>query len=169
MSLPFTGDETTLLRGFLQYFRDTLQRQASGLDAEQLGQPHPPSTLTLGGLVAHLCFVEDHWFSFIVAGHERDLEWRDVDWKVEPDHDFEQWHRWSPDELLARHRDFCDRSDALLDAALGEGGLDQLCARKRHGHDVDLRWVLIHMVEEYARHCGHADLIREAVDGAVAL
>lgn len=167
--IPFAGDETAMLRGFLDHFRDTLQRQAAGLDATQLGQPLPPSTLSLGRLLAHLCFVEDHWFSVVLAGNDPDPEWRDVDWRASPDVDFDAWDRWSPDDLRARHRDFCARSEAALDAALATGGLDQLCARQRHGHDVSLRWVLVHMIEEYARHCGHADLIREALDGAVDL
>lgn len=166
MSIPFTGDETTLLRAFLDHHRETLQRQCSDLDVDGLGRRQPPSTLTLGGLLAHLCFVEDYWFSVVLHGNAPDPEWSDVDWRATPDHDFDGWPRWTPTELLARHRDFTRRSDALLEAALASGdGLDQLCATQRHGSDVSLRWVLIHMIEEYARHCGHADLLREAVDG----
>lgn len=167
--IPFAGDEPTLLRAFLGHFRETLQRQCTGLDAAQVARRLEPSALTLGGLLSHLAFVEDHWFAVVLTGEEPAPEWRDVDWRADPDFEFHRARGRTPEELLAGHREACERSEALLDAALTRGGLDQLCARRRHGREVSLRWVLVHMVEEYARHCGHADLLRESIDGAVDL
>ena len=162
---PLRGDEADQLYGFLDYHRATLQRKAAGLDAAGLAQTLQPSSMTLGGMLKHLAFVEDNWFSLFLHGHERAAPWRDVDWKADPDWD---WHSAASDDpkaLRALHDDAVVRSRELAAGV----GLDTLSVRRLHGVDqpVTLRWIVLHMMEEYARHNGHADLIRESIDGVV--
>ena len=163
----FVNDEVTMLREFVDHYRATIRLQASGLSDEQLAQTHGPSDLTLGGMLKHLAGVEDYWFTYCLAGSETIEPWESVDWDADPDWD---WHSAADDthaELDALLVAAIARSDAALDAALERGGLEQPLARERRsGQTPTVRWLLIHMVEEYARHAGHADLIRESIDGA---
>jgi uncharacterized damage-inducible protein DinB len=160
---PVRGTEAEQLYGFLDYQRATLEWKTAGLDAAQLARTHPPSTMTLGGMLKHLALVEDYWFSYVFAGNEAATVFRDVDWDDDPDW---EWHTAASDEpSLLR---------ALLDGVVvhsrsvvqGEE-LDALSARpsRRTGEKLSLRWIVLHMIEEYARHNGHADLIRESIDG----
>jgi uncharacterized damage-inducible protein DinB len=162
---PTHGPEHAQLRAWLDYHRDTLRWKCRGLTAEQLAQPLPPSTLTLGGLMAHLALVEDNWLSVVLMGREGHEHWRDADWEDDPDWEMSDAARHSPEELLALY----DRVIARCDAVLDEVGddLDRRSVRnsREHGTPFDLRWILVHLVEEYARHNGHADLIRESIDG----
>lgn len=166
---PPAGDEVTLLRAFLAFHRDTLRLKTSGLDDAGLRRPLPPSTMTLGGLLTHLAYVEDYWCGVVLHGREPAAPWDAVDWATEPDAD---WHLARGRDAVALRRTLDDAvaaSDAAVDAVLaapGGAGLDTLAARERHGERVSLRWILVHLVEEYARHNGHADLLREAVDGS---
>jgi uncharacterized damage-inducible protein DinB len=161
---PSSGDEVTLLRGFLDFHRDTLRMKAEGLSTEQLSTTLPPSTLTIGGMVKHLALVEQSWFSGVFRGEEDTEPWASVDWDADPDWEFRTAAEDSPEEL----RDLLDRavadSDRILEEALAEG-LDALAVRRSKDGPVSLRWILLHMIEEYARHNGHADLIRESIDG----
>lgn len=163
---PTTAGEADTLLGFLDFHRRTLLLKVDGLDADALRRPLPPSTMTLAGLMKHLANVEDHWFSTVWLGE--DVEpWASADWDDDPDW---EWHS-AVDDDPAHVRALWDaavaRSRGTVAAALAAGGLDQVAHRRRRdGGTWSLRWVLLHMVEEYARHNGHADLLREAADGA---
>ncbi|MCY4727008.1 DinB family protein [Nocardioides sp. STR2] len=166
----FSNDEVGMLRSFLDHYRATVRLQASGLTDEQLDQPLPPSDLTLGGMLKHLAFVEDYWFSYNLAAHEPAPPWDTAPWAEDGDWD---WHSAAGQphaELDAMLAAAIERSDACLDAALAEDpDLGRRVARPRppeKGETATIRWVLVHMVEEYARHAGHADLIRQSIDGA---
>jgi uncharacterized damage-inducible protein DinB len=162
---PPTGPELEQLTAFLDFQRETVLLKAEGLDAEALRRPLPPSSLTLGGLLNHLALVEDSWFRERFAGLPEQEVWAGVDWEADPDFEFRTAADLAPDELRRRYRDACARSREVVARA---EGLDQLGAQpRRDGTRWDLRWLLLHMIEETARHAGHADLLREAVDGRV--
>ncbi|WP_402465111.1 DinB family protein [Isoptericola aurantiacus] len=165
---PLRADESTTLRAFLDYHRDTLRRKAAGLTAEQLRTPLPPTTMTLGGLLKHLAYVESNWFLVVLDGGDPLPPFDTVDWSADPDWEWHSAATDSPADLQELLDQAVAASDRVLDAALVQGGLDQLAAREsRHGDGAfSLRWILVHLIEEYARHNGHADLLREALDGA---
>ena len=165
---PLVAGEVEMLLAWLDYHRDTLRARAEGLTADQLSAPHPPSTLTLGGLLKHMALVEDHWFSVILLGNEPAEPWRNADWEADDDWEFHSAFRDSPEELRRLFDDGCAASDRNLERVLADGGLDTLSVREsRHepGSRFSARWIVVHMIEEYARHNGHADLIRESIDG----
>jgi hypothetical protein len=160
-----TGTELELLTQYLDYQRETMLMKTDGLTREQLAQPLPPSTLTLGGLLNHLALVEDSWFEERFVGAPEREPWAGVDWDADPDWEFRTAAGLEPEELRDRYRQACDRSRAVVAAATG---LDQLSVvPRRDGSSFSLRWVLLHLLEETARHAGHADLLREAIDGTV--
>ena len=166
----FSNDEVGMLRSFLDHYRATIRLQASGLTDAQLDQTLPPSDLTLGGMLKHLAFVEDYWFSYHLVADEPAPPWDTAPWDDDPDWD---WHSAAGeshadlDALLVRA---IARSEERLDAVLAaDPDLGRRVARPRppeKGETATVRWVLVHMVEEYARHAGHADLIRQSIDGA---
>jgi uncharacterized damage-inducible protein DinB len=159
-----TGDELTLLSQFLDYHRATLVQKASGLDRGQLGTRLGPSTLTLAGLVKHMALVEDGWFGRVLLGREYSEPWDSVDWDADPDWEFRTAVDDEPEDVLRLYADACERSRAATTEA---GDLDRVAARpSRSGEPFSLRWIMLHMIEETARHNGHADLIRENIDGA---
>ncbi len=165
---PHVADEVRMLRSFLAYYRATIQRQADGLTAAQLAAAHAPSDLTLGGMLKHLAIVEHWWFVNVLEGRDGDPDWvPEGIWESDEDWD---WHSAADDDaatLQARFEAAVAESDRITDAALGtDAGLDTLARRARHGSRTSLRWILVHLIEEYARHAGHGDLIREAVDGS---
>ena len=164
---PAAGDEVTTLLGFLDFQRATLEWKCTGVDAAGLRATVAASSMTLGGLLKHMAYVEDVWFSHRLYGHERASPWDTVDWKADRDWDFDSAAQDSPEQLLARWRESVDRSRALVEEALVDGGLDQRAAMvdPYSGEAPSLRWIVVHMIEEYARHNGHADLLRESVDG----
>jgi uncharacterized damage-inducible protein DinB len=158
------GDELTLLSQFLDYHRATLVWKVSGLDRQQLGTQLEPSALTLAGLVKHMALVEDSWFGQVLLGRDEGEPWASVDWDDDPDWEFRTAVDDDPDALLALYTDACERSRA---AVAEVGDLDRLAAkRSRSGEQFNLRWIMLHMIEETARHNGHADLLRESIDGA---
>ena len=125
------------------------------------------STMTLGGLLNHMSYVEDLWFSRRLHGQDPAPPWDTVDWAADPDWDWHSATEDSPDQLLALWQAAVARSRSRVAEALADGGLDRLARRTwPDGRAPSLRWILVHMVEEYARHNGHADLIRESVDGS---
>jgi uncharacterized damage-inducible protein DinB len=165
---PLAGDETATLLGFLEFHRATLAWKCSGLDAAGLRATVGASTMTLGGLLKHLAYVEDDWCSRWLHGRERHPPWDTVDWKADPDWDWHSAAEDTPEQLLALWQDAVDRSRSLVAEALADGGLDRPARRTlSDGRALSLRWILVHLVEEYARHNGHADLLRESVDGLV--
>jgi uncharacterized damage-inducible protein DinB len=162
---PYAGDERTMLLAFLDWHRDTLRVKTEGLDAAQLGTRLEPSTLTLGGLLKHMAWVEDWWFGINLLGRDAAPPFDGVDWRADRDWELTSAKGAGPEEL----RELFDRFTAASDEILaGSEGLDQMTARKhpRTGEGLSLRWILLHMIEEYARHNGHADLIRESIDGS---
>jgi uncharacterized damage-inducible protein DinB len=158
------GDELTLLNQFLDFQRAVLYRKAEGLSAAQLAARLGPSDLTLGGLLKHGALVEDGWFQERLLGLPSREPWAGVDWDADPDWEFRTAQDDAPDDLLRMYREACDRSRA---AVAEVGDLDAMAKQpNRSGELFSLRWILIHMIEETARHAGHADLIRESIDGA---
>jgi uncharacterized damage-inducible protein DinB len=158
-----TGPELDQLNAFLDLQRATLLLKCEGLTREQFARTHPPSTLTLGGLLNHLALVEDSWFHVRFAGQPEDQRWAGIDWDADPDYEFRTAADDEPDELRRRYTDACARSREVVANA---ASLDQLSVEARgNGAHFDLRWVMLHLIEETARHVGHADLIRESIDG----
>lgn len=163
---PLAAGEVATLTGFLDYQRATLEWKCRGLDAAGLAARVGASSMTLGGLLKHLALVEEGWFNRRLHGNDQLAPWNAVDWDADPDWEWHSAGDDSPETLLALWQDSVDRSRTLLDQALARGGLDQLASWSWPGGDTpSLRWILVHMIEEYARHNGHADLLREAVDG----
>ncbi|WP_435738170.1 DinB family protein [Cellulosimicrobium sp. PMB13] len=166
---PATADEITTLRGYLDFHRDTLRWKTSGLDAAELAQTLPPSTISLGGLLKHVALVESYWFSEIFLGKPLIAPFDTADWDADADWDWHSAVQDSPEELRVLLDRSIAASDEILEAAMADGGLDRVSAvvSKRTGEPWNLRWIVVHMIEEYARHNGHADLVRESIDGAV--
>lgn len=159
-SMNRAADESTTLLEMLEYYRTVLLRKTWGLTAEQLDTTVPPSDLTLGGLLLHMALVEDSWFDEGFAGNDQREPWASAPWDEDRDWDFHAAGEWSHQELVSQFEESVARSRRIVEEA---ASLDQPLARR---DSINLRWVLVHMIEEYARHCGHADLIRESIDGA---
>jgi uncharacterized damage-inducible protein DinB len=165
---PAAADETATLLGFLDYQRATFAWKCAGLDAAGLAATVGVSTMTLGGMLKHLALVEEGWFSRSLNNHDHGPPWNAIDWEADPDWDWDSAAEDSPEELRQLWQASVARSRTLVAQALANsGGLDQLAQRTwPDGRAPSLRWIICHMIEEYARHNGHADLIRESVDGA---
>ena len=167
---PLAATEADTLRGYLDYHRDTMLLKAEGLSQEQLSQTHPPSTLTLGGLLKHAALNDDWWFCRVFEGRETEPDWvpagafdADEDWELHSAKDD------SPEELRRIFASARSDADAAIDRALAKDGLETISVTmsRRQRTPFSLRWIILHMIEEYARHIGHADMLREAVDGQV--
>ncbi|OUM42861.1 DinB family protein [Arthrobacter sedimenti] len=159
-------DEKSNLQQFLNFQRGTLLLKTQGLGQGDLNRQLPTSTLTLGGLLKHLALVEDDWIQVKFLGKdEKDLEpWGSAPWGEDPDWEFHSAADDDPQELRNLYRDACARSrTAVTDCSLDDLSL----GTDRAGNQWNLRWVLTHLLEETARHNGHADLLREAIDGTV--
>lgn len=161
------GGEAETLLGYLDYHRATLAWKTEGLDAAALNRTVAASAMTLGGMLKHLALVEDSWFWERMAGHEAVSPWDAVDWTADEDWDWHSAVDDDPADLRALWRDSVERSRAVTAGALdSETGLDTPAIRRpRRGPAPNLRWIIVHMIEEYARHNGHADVLREAIDG----
>ncbi|HSK90051.1 MAG TPA: DinB family protein [Euzebyales bacterium] len=159
------ADERSMLNQFLDFHRATLLWKVEGLDREQLNTTTAASTLTLAGLLKHLAVCEDGWFRGALLGEEPALWWRHVDGDADPDWDFRTAADDDPADLIARYEHACERS---RQAVAGVASLDELGVEtsRRTGARYSLRWILLHMIEETARHNGHADLLRDAIDGS---
>jgi hypothetical protein len=164
---PAAGDETATLLGSLERQRATFAWKCGGLDSAGLNARLAPSTITLGGLLKHMALVEDFYFSVRLFGREFGVPWNTVDWDADPDWEWRTAGDDTPEQLMTLWQDAVARSRAAVAEALAEGGLDRLAQPWPDGRAPSLRRVLIDLVEEYARHVGHADLIRESVDGLV--
>lgn len=162
---PLLADELTSLTAFLDYQRATVLLKVDALDQDQLNRPAvPTTTLTLGGLVKHLALVEDSWLQETFLGRSLPEPWASAPFDVDPDWEFHSAAEDDPGELVGLYRTAVNRSRAAVNAA---GSLDQLSAQpsRAEGQPFSLRWILLHLLEETARHAGHADLLREAIDG----
>ncbi|MEW1600544.1 DinB family protein [Streptomyces sp. NPDC093808] len=154
----FTGDERAMLESWLDHHRSTLALKCAGLDDAQVRVAAvEPSRLTLLGLVRHMAEVERNWFQRIAAGQDVPTVYEDgTGSALEPAQGMDEalavWRR-----EIARGRELC--AGRSLDST------GRIAAGPLVGTEVGLRWVLIHMIEEYARHNGHADLLRERIDG----
>jgi uncharacterized damage-inducible protein DinB len=160
---PLNTDERTTLESWLDFHRATLAMKCESLDDEQAAVSVPPSTLTLTGLVQHMAEVERTWFRRVLAGEQAPPIY---DPRADPD---------GPDG------GFDLAEGATLAGALDTWRAEIACAREHcagrgladtgrfAGQDVSLRWIYVHMIEEYARHNGHADLIREHIDGTTGV
>ncbi len=159
-----SGSERDLLEQFLDFHRATLLQKAEGLTAEQLRQKLPTSDLSLAKLLKHLALVEDDWIQFRFLGHSEAEPWASAPWDDNPDWDFHSALDDDPDALRSLYKAACERTREAINGA----NLDDLAVRVgRDGEQWNLRWILIHLIEETARHNGHADLLREAIDGTV--
>jgi hypothetical protein len=161
------GDETATLLGALERQRSYLAWKCGGLDAAGLRATLAPSTITLGALLKHLANVEDDYFSRRLLGRDPGPPWDTVDWDADPEWDWHSAAEDSPEQLMALWRAAVARSRSAVSEALADGGLDQLGRGTGWSEPPSLRRILIDIIEEYARHVGHADLIRESVDGLV--
>jgi uncharacterized damage-inducible protein DinB len=124
--------------------------------------------MTLGGILKHMAFVENHWFSDWLLGREKLSPWREVDWSKDRDWDWNSAAGDAPEQLLKLWQNACALSRLNVSSALEMGPIGQLAKRTwPSGESPSLRWILVHMIEEYARHNGHSDLIRELIDGQV--
>ena len=166
-SIPWpatVADERTMLTGFLDGYRAVLVRKATGLQPEQLRQTLARSDLTLGGLLKHMAVVEDDWFERRFAGRELPEPWASADWEADIDWEMTSSVNDFPEELFALLDVAVRRSQAVTSDA---ASLDDLSATlDSKGQHWSLRWILVHMIEEYARHVGHADFLRQSIDGS---
>jgi uncharacterized damage-inducible protein DinB len=160
----FDAGERAMLEGWLDYHRATLAIKCTGLDDEQLRlRAVPPSNLSLVGLVRHMAEVERWWFRTVLAGEQIEDVYCTPD---NPDADFDDVDEASGVEAFATWRAECDLARSAAAAReLDDTGL--IPTGRDAGRYVSLRWICSHMVEEYARHNGHADLLRERIDGTV--
>ena len=156
-------DERSVLTEYLRNYRLTLEMRCAGLDAEQLARRSvPPSPMSLLGLIRHMADVERNWFRRTMAGEDVPFRYwynpePDVDWTgavADPEVVAQAWHAWR-DEVAFAEQFVANSAD-----------LDRLGV-KSDGNHISLRRIMVHMIEEYARHCGHADLLRERIDGRV--
>jgi uncharacterized damage-inducible protein DinB len=165
---PQQSGEVATMLGFLDYQRATLEWKCRALSDEQLRVALPTSPVTLSGLLKHLAYVEDYWFTEVVGGEPTPEPWASADTKADPDWDWSSAAGDSGDDLRALWAERVMRSRAIVEARLGQGeaaALSEAHSAWDGQGRVSLRWVLVHMIEEYSRHNGHADLIRESIDG----
>jgi uncharacterized damage-inducible protein DinB len=156
--LVSTGTEREVLDAFLDLYRAVVVRKVSGLSEEQLRRRHVPSATTLAGIVRHLTAVERGWFQRRLGQYpegrlDANTGGDDASWELGPDD--------SIGRLLADYEAACAESRRIAAAM----ALDEAVPHPRLGR-VSLRWVMVHMIEETARHAGHADILRELTDGA---
>ena len=165
---PLAGTEAEHLTGALDRLRATFRWKADDLDAAGLSARVGASSLTLGGLLKHLAVCEDYTFTHKLLGKPLGEPWEDADWDGNDDWEFASAADDTPGQLYALWDDAVERSRTRLRAALEDGGLDQHAhAAGPDGRHASLRRLVCDLIEEYGRHTGHADLIREAVDGRV--
>lgn len=148
-----------MLTSFLDYYRGVMVRKIEGLDAEGLRRSPVDSGTSLGGLLKHLGYVERQWFGESLGG----LELAFPSTKGDPDADFRLDKSETAESLIAFYRAECERSRNMV---ADNPDLNRVVPAS-HNRQVSLRWILIHMIEETARHAGHADILREMHDGEV--
>jgi uncharacterized damage-inducible protein DinB len=154
---PLVGSERELLTAFLDYHRQTVLWKIEGLNDTDLRRSMTPTGLSLLGLIKHLAYVERAWFQNEFAGEDVSFPWTDddpdADFRIEPDETTEQ--------ILTLYKTEVERSREITAAV----SFDDIARGPRPRRKPSLRWIIIHMIEETARHNGHVDLMREAIDG----
>lgn len=152
---PLAAPPVAMTSAFLDFLRATLIWKIDGVAEDALRRPMVPSGICLLGIVKHSAYVERWWFRSVFAGEDVPVGWSaedpDADWRIEPGD--------TTAAVLALYQDEVGRSRAI---AVGAAWDD---VARRPGRDQTLGWILTHMVEEVARHCGHADIMRELIDG----
>ena len=166
----FAAGEAGTLLGFLEFQRATFRWRTQGLTDEQLRRTVDghPSPMTLGGMLKHLSFVEFFWFEVTALGKPASQPWVDVDWDADPDWDWHSADQDGAEDLRALWEESVATSQGIVTDLLGTdpaAALDATHPAWGGSADVSLRWIIVHMIEEYARHNGHADLLREQIDG----
>ncbi len=164
---PLAGTEEEHLLGALDRLRTTFRWKAGGLDAAGLAHRIPPSTLTLGRLLKHLAFAEDVMFTWKLHGTSPGEPWTAVEPAEMHDWSFASADADEPAALYALWDAAAERARARVAEALADGGLDRPAWIGVDGQHASLRRLLCDLVEEYGRHTGHADLLRESWDGLV--
>jgi len=163
---PVAGDESATLVGSLERQRAIFAWKCGGLDAAGLRATLGPSSMTIGGLLKHLALVEEHYFAWRLWGRPPAAPFDTVDWDADPDW---EWHSAAddgPEQLYALWQESVARARANIAEALADGGMDRLLEQGwPDGRTPSLRRTMVDIIEEYARHVGHADLIRESIDG----
>jgi uncharacterized damage-inducible protein DinB len=160
LEVPLAGDEKAMLSAFLDRYRETILWKLDGLTTEQASARLVPSVTTLLGIVKHLAYVERGWFPIYFAGDPVSYPWpkdepdQDIDFRVEPGDTIET--------ISALYQQEITRSREVVAGA----SLDDLSKEQDRGPR-SLRWIMVHMIEETARHAGHADILRELTDGAI--
>jgi uncharacterized damage-inducible protein DinB len=155
------------LLGSLDRQRATFAWKSGGLTAPDLRATIGDSAMTLGGLIKHLALVEDHYFNVRLFGREPTPPFDSVDWDADPEWEWRTAADDTPEQLYGLWQDAVDRSRAAVAKALTDGGLDRPMQPWPDGRAPSLRRTFVDLIEEYARHVGHADLLRESIDGLV--
>ncbi|PZR80016.1 MAG: Mini-circle protein [Candidatus Aeolococcus gillhamiae] len=159
--IPREADERATLTAFLDWQRATLMRKCEGLSDEQLRERAvPPSTLSLLGLVRHMADVERWWFRINLTGEPVDQRYSTDE---DEDGDFDNLDADDVATVLAHWQAECERARSIV----ASHSLEDKGKNRDTGRVMSLRWTLLHMIEEYSRHNGHADLLRQRIDGAV--
>ena len=159
LPVPVAGDEKTMLSAFLDRYRETLIWKLDGVSTAEASQRLVPSATTLLGVVKHLAYVERSWFQLRFAGENVTFPWtkeeddKDVDFRIDPGDTIES--------ITTLYQQEIARSRAIV----GLASLDDLASNMENPRS--LRWIMVHMIEETARHAGHADILRELTDGAI--
>lgn len=155
---PYRGTEKETLLGFLQFLRETVVLKCSDLDEAQMRSTPTTSSMTLLGMVKHLTIVERYWFQGVFLDADVELPWSEED----PDGDWRTSDDDTAEAALEAYIAECAKSDKIVH----DHELDRLASWAMSPEEArSLRWILTHMIEETARHCGHADILREAIDG----
>jgi len=158
-----TSDERTILTSVLDWYREGVLAKVQGLSDREAGARPLPSGTSISGLLKHLALVEDHWLGHRIGGLELSPHWSSVDFAADPDWEFRTGIDDGIEAVTAMYRDACLKSRV----ALGNRPLDELgIGTDSEGRPVTVRWVLVHLLEETARHLGHLDILRELLDGS---
>jgi hypothetical protein len=158
---PYAADERTMLVAFLDYYRETMLIKLDGLTEEQARWTPAPTSNSLISMVQHLAWVERWWFAQCFGGMQLDDPPGSDD---DPDADFRVPTDRTGPEVAAFYRAEWERANTVI---LGAASLDDDSKIAARGSPRSLRWILLHMIEETARHAGHADITRELIDGSV--
>jgi hypothetical protein len=155
---PYGAGEREVVNWLLEYQRYVLLRKVDGISEQEAWMTIASSDLNLLGLVRHLAGVEQYWFGHVFLGLNETLPWDDPD---DRDRDFHPLEGDTLADALVLLRIEMVRARQLASTT----SFDALSVGRRENQQITLRWIMVHLVEEYARHCGHADLLREAIDG----